>query len=247
MSDTVTPAEVGHGRIAGLDGLRGVAAMAILAHHIGVLRHESIFFSHGYLAVDFFFLLSGFVIGGAYEPRMAAGMTFWRYAQIRLIRLYPLIALGAVAGAVSFILTNKPLPVWTALWFQLAFIPFAVTRVEAYPLNGVQWSLFFELFINAVHAALYRFLTTRRLVLVRGGRERRVSGGHRHAPWQHFRRVRLGEFLSWRSKGGGVLWARPSALSPGAGRPVWWRAPTLSRLRCASGRGAWGASNAVAA
>jgi peptidoglycan/LPS O-acetylase OafA/YrhL len=57
-------------------------------------------------------------------------------------------------------------PIWLAALAQLAFVPFAFSRVEAYPLNGVQWSLFFELFINAVHAAAKRWLTTPRLAWI---------------------------------------------------------------------------------
>lgn len=51
-----------------LDGLRGVAALLVIFYHV----FECFDWSpapHGYLAVDFFFVLSGFVIGYAYDDR----------------------------------------------------------------------------------------------------------------------------------------------------------------------------------
>jgi peptidoglycan/LPS O-acetylase OafA/YrhL len=75
-----------------LDGLRGVAALAV------VVTHALYFFPPtpmAYLAVDFFFMLSGFVLAHAYGERLRQGMTAGRFMAIRLIRLYPLYALGS--------------------------------------------------------------------------------------------------------------------------------------------------------
>jgi peptidoglycan/LPS O-acetylase OafA/YrhL len=151
----------GHRRILALDGLRGIAALSIYIYHVDVVRHRGGPFSHGYLAVDFFFLLSGFVIGEAYELRMASGLPTLDYMRLRLIRLYPMIAMGAALGLIIGFFRFH-FNIWLSFVAQLAFIPFVV-GIEAYPLNGVQWSLLFELIANCVHAIARRFLSTRNL------------------------------------------------------------------------------------
>jgi peptidoglycan/LPS O-acetylase OafA/YrhL len=75
-----------------LDGLRGVAALCILIHHWAQCVGASAgFLGHAYLAVEFFFLLSGFVISNAYEHKLMQAMSFRRFVLIRVIRLYPLL------------------------------------------------------------------------------------------------------------------------------------------------------------
>lgn len=141
-----------------LDGLRGLAALAVLAHHM--VRHlPEAPFSRAYLAVDFFFLLSGFVIAAAYDVRLGRQLSFWNYAKIRLARLYPMILAGAALGAVAAATRD---PDWALAWvllMQLLFVPFQGDPGKAYVLNNVQWSLFFEIFVNLLHAAVARFLT----------------------------------------------------------------------------------------
>src|ERR1700761_6004380 len=76
-----------------LDGLRGVAAIAVMLHHFRPLTAPWLF-AHGYLAVDLFFLLSGFVIAHAYDARFRKGLGVPAFLVIRLIRLWPMIAFG---------------------------------------------------------------------------------------------------------------------------------------------------------
>src|SRR6516225_9704176 len=88
-----------------LDGLRGVAAILVIIYHLfeayyPVPAHHPE--HHGYLAVDFFFLLSGFVVGYAYDDRWEKGMSVWDFFKIRLIRLHPLVLLGVLIGAIGF-------------------------------------------------------------------------------------------------------------------------------------------------
>nr|WP_286155829.1 acyltransferase [Parabacteroides goldsteinii] len=149
-----------------LDGLRGVAALLVLWYHV----HEGFAFAegspvikginHGYLAVDFFFMLSGFVIGYAYDDRWKTNLTLGNFFKRRLIRLHPMVVLGALLGAVCFFLqgsvqwngTHIPIPtVIVALLCALFFIPVVPGanwdirgNAEAFPLNGPAWSLFFE-------------------------------------------------------------------------------------------------------
>src|SRR5580693_5691081 len=84
--------------IATLDGLRGVAALDVMAFHgtFGTTFHQYV--SRGYLAVDFFFVLSGYVIARAYEARLEAGWSKREFFRIRAIRLYPMIVIGMALG-----------------------------------------------------------------------------------------------------------------------------------------------------
>lgn len=77
-----------------LDSWRGIAACIIALTHfqIGVNNHISDvhFFNIAGLFVDFFFVLSGFVIFANYEQRLKEGYGFWRFMFLRFGRLYPL-------------------------------------------------------------------------------------------------------------------------------------------------------------
>lgn len=91
-----------------LDGLRGVAALTVIWYHVFEGFETSPLdqkFNHGYLAVDFFFILSGFVVGYAYDDRWAGrraggGMRMRDFLKRRIVRLHPMVVLGSVLGAV---------------------------------------------------------------------------------------------------------------------------------------------------
>lgn len=79
-------------RFTALDSLRGVAALGVAFHHLqgtsGLVTtrwHSSLS-----LFVDFFFVLSGFVIAAAYGARLAQGFSALRFMALRLGRVYPL-------------------------------------------------------------------------------------------------------------------------------------------------------------
>jgi peptidoglycan/LPS O-acetylase OafA/YrhL len=160
-----------------LDGLRGVAALAVLAHHTldpWELRYTT---PHAGLAVDFFFLLSGFVIAHAYEGRLLKAMSFRTFVTVRLIRLYPLILLGLLCGFIVFVLKQKvahepPLTMSTlvALVSGILILPTSVSMpqgwVSIFPYNIPSWSLFFELAVNFVYAAIVGWLTKRVLLVI---------------------------------------------------------------------------------
>src|SRR6476620_200013 len=95
-----------------LDGLRGIAALAVVIFHFmeWVFSDSSKnFIGHGFLAVDFFFCLSGFVIGYAYDNRMEkiGAIAFFKS---RLIRLHPLVILGSILGLLGFLFDPFPVP-----------------------------------------------------------------------------------------------------------------------------------------
>lgn len=167
-----------------LDGLRGVAAiMVVIFHSFEAYADENRFkqiVNHGYLAVDFFFLLSGFVVAYAYDDRWGR-MTQWDFYKRRLIRLQPMVIMGSVIGAALFYFQRAPAfplvattPVWKVLVFML--IGFTLIPVlpsmdirgwqEMHPLDGPAWSLFFEYIANILYAAGIRKLSNRMLAVL---------------------------------------------------------------------------------
>jgi peptidoglycan/LPS O-acetylase OafA/YrhL len=158
-----------------LDGLRGVAALTVMVMHRGRWFYApGGFVGHAYLAVDFFFLLSGFVVAFAYEDRLRSGMTFGKFTRLRLVRLYPLIFLGMMIGGLwamaqfAFDLpgTRATGNLNIGLLKSLLLIPAGRNPAGIFPLNGPAWSLFFEIAINLVYAATLRWMRLRWLVAV---------------------------------------------------------------------------------
>jgi len=143
----------GH-RFRVLDGMRGIAALAVLDRHAGVGFGVPLYAEHGYLAVDFFFMLSGFVLAHAYEAQIARGLAFATFVKLRLIRLYPMICAASVLGALSF---N---PGWSGGVTELvalnaadfSLLPLGLLfHLATFPVNIPLWSLFFELCANGVY------------------------------------------------------------------------------------------------
>lgn len=168
-----------------LDGLRGVAALIVVVFHIfeeySYGDHVKQILNHGYLAVDFFFLLSGFVVAYAYDDRwnrMSLGGFFKR----RLIRLQPMVIMGSLIGAALFYFAKgayfPPIaatPVWKLLVVMVigcTLIPLAPGNwdirgwYEMHPLNGPAWSLFYEYVANILYAVCLRRLSQRVLVVL---------------------------------------------------------------------------------
>lgn len=159
------------GRIIALDGLRGVAAITVMLRHsppIGVP------FEYGYLAVDLFFMLSGFVLARAYEPRFAVGLSFSDYFRQRLARLYPMLLIGSLLGLLVFNLglsdfvPQDALDLWLAIGGQLLLVPLLSSYPTSFAFNGPQWSIAFELIANLLHRAIFRHLGLRFLVQLTG-------------------------------------------------------------------------------
>lgn len=171
-----------------LDGLRGVAALFVVWYHVfegfgfaqsvnGVGDGLITTFNHGYLAVDFFFILSGFVIGYAYDDRWAKGFTMGQFFKRRLIRLHPMVIVGALIGIVTFCLqgavkwdgthvaTSAIMLSLLCAMFMIPAVPGTAPEIrgngEMYPLNGPEWSLFFEYVGNIIYALLLRRLSTK--------------------------------------------------------------------------------------
>ena len=156
-----------------LDGLRGVAAVLVVAYHLfetyyGGSADQPI--NHGYLAVDFFFVLSGFVIGYAYDDRWDK-MSTWSFFKRRLIRLHPMVIFGTLFGALMFyfgscstfpLINDTPwyMVVMVMLWcFTMVPLPSGMDIRgwgETNPLNGPAWSLQWEYLANILYALVIR-------------------------------------------------------------------------------------------
>jgi peptidoglycan/LPS O-acetylase OafA/YrhL len=171
------PAKTNH-QFGALDGLRGVAALSVVIHHYFLAPGGAPFVPSGYLAVDFFFLLSGFVISHAYESRLQAGaMSPLIFMRVRLIRLYPLYFLAAILSILFFALATLLLgathpsrsELAVSFLFSLFFLPNLLGvhfTTAAFPLNAPSWSLACEVGINAIYAATGRWLSTPVLIAV---------------------------------------------------------------------------------
>ncbi len=165
-----------------LDGLRGVAAVLVVVFHLfeaSATSHLDQLINHGYLAVDFFFVLSGFVIGYAYDDRWPR-LTLADFFRRRLIRLHPLIIMGMLVGALAFYFQGGKL--WPGIsevpalkTILIMLIGFTLLPVppaldirgwnEMHPLNGPAWSLFFEYVANLLYALFIRKFSTTALAL----------------------------------------------------------------------------------
>jgi len=169
-----------------LDGLRGVAAIAVVIFHIC----ESISYAagtgsagqsmyHGFLAVDFFLLLSGFVMGYAYDRKWEK-MSIGNFFKRRLIRLHPMVIAGAIGGAIVFACMGfvdfygNVFPMWkyiVCVILALFLIPApACVEVkglgEIFPLNGPHWSLFYEYVGSILYALVLRRLKDVYLIII---------------------------------------------------------------------------------
>ena len=211
-----------------LDGLRGAAALMVLWYHVfegfafaGGTMIET--FNHGHLGVDFFFMLSGFVISYAYDDRWKTpsrrvaetpsrdvtpvaskqqstvngqqstvnsqqstvnSLSIISFFKRRLIRLQPMVVMGAVIGLITYLIQGGVRWDGTAMsfhWIMMAFFlaiflipvhpgaPYDIRgNGEMYPLNGPSWSLFFEYIGNILYALFIRKLSNRSLAFLCG-------------------------------------------------------------------------------
>jgi peptidoglycan/LPS O-acetylase OafA/YrhL len=155
-------------RLPLLDALRTVAAVGVMLYHAPALFGVPALFSRAYLFVDLFFLLSGFVLTLSAEPRMRCGLSPAEFVRGRIVRLWPMMALGALAGAAVFATQGELIQVVWLLALSLLMIPLTTGSTAIFPLNGPQWSLLWEFAANILHGLLLRHLGERGLLLLAG-------------------------------------------------------------------------------
>lgn len=157
-----------------LDGLRGVGAFLVVMRHVPML-FGPIRVPESFLAVDLFYLVSGFVVAHAYGERLKAGGFFWAFVKTRLIRLYPLYAVGLALGVVvaAIAVITDPSGWWTpgrlaeGVVTGALMIPiFPGLRANGASLDGPTWTLVPELIANALYAALVRYLNLAGLMAI---------------------------------------------------------------------------------
>lgn len=148
-------------RLDGLDALRGIAAMLVFIGHTGYMA-GAFSWSAMFLAVDFFFMLSGYVMARTYEGKLGHSLSGGRFFLKRVRRLWPTMAFGT-ALAIPLALTLPDAGAIIAL--GLLLLPSAF-MLSAYPLNLPAWSIFFELVANALHGIILHKLATRTLARI---------------------------------------------------------------------------------
>lgn len=161
-----------------LDGLRGIAALIVVMFHIFEAHaggdHIKQILNHGYLAVDFFFMLSGYVIAYSYDDRWSK-LSLKDFLVRRIVRLQPMIIVGSIVGGLTFYLQDSEALGWGGIsevpigkTLLIMFIGFTLIPVgksmdirgwsEMHPLNGPAWTLFFEYIANIAYALILRHL-----------------------------------------------------------------------------------------
>jgi peptidoglycan/LPS O-acetylase OafA/YrhL len=158
-----------------LDALRGVAAIAVVVFHLSSFRMAILPSTHAYLAVDFFFVLSGFVVAHAYGAALLTRMSWLDFVRRRMVRLMPLSVLGAVVGLAVLVVKwrflpghNDPLGVILGggllnIFLLPTFWSGPAYDHEMFPGDGPLWSLFFEMAVNLAWARLGPRLSVRSL------------------------------------------------------------------------------------
>ena len=161
-----------------LDGLRGTASILVIIFHLmeGIYPDlADLPMHHGYLAVDFFFLLSGFVVGYAYDDRWGR-MNIRDFFKIRLVRLHPMVLLGVLIGTIVFIFdsyTNGFQTIGLAKLLGVMLISFTLLPSpdirgwnETHSLDGPCWSLLQEYIANLIYAIFGKKMSKLVLIVV---------------------------------------------------------------------------------
>ncbi|WEJ59132.1 acyltransferase [Devosia sp. FJ2-5-3] len=155
-----------------LDALRGVAAILVVLFHIS--HAIGVVVPNGYLAVDMFFVLSGFVIAHSYDDRLS-GRGGWKIlARARIIRFWPLVVLAAIicllkalASEIVDSASGLPISIETSAIFASVFLlPLPVGGDNyLFPANVPLWTLALELYLSAAFALLFPLFVRRGLAL----------------------------------------------------------------------------------
>lgn len=157
-------------RLEGLDALRGIAALCVVGLHTNAVFGGFPWLSKGYLGVDFFLMLSGFLMTQVTEPRLAAGLAPARFMVARYKRFWPMMALGSLIGVpYLWVRAGGDIAAFLpALAANLVLLPWPLANL-LFALNIPAWTIFAELVANASHVFALRWLSARSLVLALAG------------------------------------------------------------------------------
>ena len=170
-----------------LDGLRGVAALCVVGFHMMECYSADItnnIMAHGYLAVDFFFALSGYVLGYAYQDRFDQ-MGYKGFFKRRIARLHPMLLIGVLMGIIFFYYSGSvgvfgavDSAPWHFLMLQAVLTLFCIPFPQSWDIrgwgelssiNGPVWTLIYEYIANILYAFIFRFLPTWGLAILAMG------------------------------------------------------------------------------
>lgn len=147
------------------DALRGMAAIGVVFHHEQMLYGDAGAFTRAYLAVDFFFMLSGFVLTLAFEPKLNSTLKARDFITMRVARLWPVLALGVLIGTAWRLSIGATHDLWLLTLLGLLLIPMLRGVGGIFRLDGPAWSLLFEVIGNVAHALVLRRLPDRVLLV----------------------------------------------------------------------------------
>lgn len=155
-------------RMFQLDAFRGIAAFIIVFYHLTIVYRLSGPFARGYLFVDLFFLLSGFVLAVSTEKKLNSGIGALEFTRARFVRLWPLVAVGAGVAVLRAFTIGMADPATLLMWLalDLLMIPSLAGAGPFYRYNGPQWTLFYELLANFIHALVLKRVPTKAMVLL---------------------------------------------------------------------------------
>lgn len=151
-------------RLDGLDALRGLAALVVVLYHFDEWSGHAGIWRVGWISVDLFFVLSGFVIARAYESRLRSDLTLREFVLLRYRRLWLPYAVGCTIGLAYLLFLGVP-NAFPAYLIQLTFLPSAAVEGQYFPVNPPGWSLFYELLVNVIFAVIFAKMPTRRLLV----------------------------------------------------------------------------------
>ena len=152
-----------------LDSLRGISACLVVLMHFGGQGpiSQSPFVQNAFLFVDFFFVLSGFVIGSSYGERLMAGFPLGQFMALRLGRIYPLhltvllmfmlfeLGVAAAPGLVQRCAFSGLFSPETLIYSLLLIQIFAGPDISVW--NLPSWSIAAEIWTYLIFAALLRW------------------------------------------------------------------------------------------
>jgi peptidoglycan/LPS O-acetylase OafA/YrhL len=142
--------------LTSLQAGRGLAAMAVLLYHVGTIAEAKLgqsygfgFFCHADHGVDFFFVLSGFIIFYANQRSIGLPNAAPRYFYRRVVRIYPLLVLLTLVKVGYMVLGGPGVPAFkqdlTNILCSLLLIPQTTN-----PVIAVSWTLWCEMFFYCI-------------------------------------------------------------------------------------------------
>lgn len=172
-----------NGEIRNLTGIRAFAALWVVIFHWRLVEplkgvewlHSNPFLGRGYLAVDLFFVLSGFIIPYVYHQKFQASptwATYKKYLVLRWARLYPnhfVIFLGYVALVTVAMLAGRPMHTEDSFTIPQAIAHLLLLQdwqiVDGLSWNWPSWSISAEFFAYSLLFPLYAWLLRRQVPL----------------------------------------------------------------------------------